>query len=251
MRPSDCSKPQELWNYHVNNTHRSIQERPSVIKFLFSYLRKTTIASLTFCHRKSRALDYIQTERWDKHMLLVSLITSSPRSQLSYMLLFVTGILGIDMTHWFLCSLLYVTLFVLQPAAMFKVLHKDPPIPENLSHEGKEFLQCCFKRIPAERPTASELLDHPFIRNSSHYNKHGSIHSFAGIKVNVSLFFWHDQWGLKDTWEWHTYDATDVLQDTTYSSRDNRPTSKSDSNMKGKNTNVWVVSIKLSLCCLG
>ncbi|EER97885.1 mitogen-activated protein kinase kinase kinase 5 [Sorghum bicolor] len=96
------------------------------------------------------------------------------------------------------------------PAAMFKVLHKDPPIPENLSNEGKEFLQCCFKRTPAERPTANELLDHPFIRNSSHYNKHGSIHSFAGIKVN----------------------------DTTYSSRDNRPTAKSDSSMKGKNTNL-------------
>uniref|UniRef100_A0A0E0LGF9 mitogen-activated protein kinase kinase kinase n=1 Tax=Oryza punctata TaxID=4537 RepID=A0A0E0LGF9_ORYPU len=70
------------------------------------------------------------------------------------------------------------------PAAMFRVLHKDPPIPDNLSHEGKDFLQCCFKRNPAERPTASELLEHPFIRNSSHYNKHGSIHSFAGIKSN-------------------------------------------------------------------
>jgi serine/threonine protein kinase len=70
---------------------------------------------------------------------------------------------------------------------MFRVLHKDPPIPDNLSHEGKDFLQFCFKRNPAERPTASELLEHPFIRNSSHYNKHGSIHSFAGIKSNVSL----------------------------------------------------------------
>jgi serine/threonine protein kinase len=70
------------------------------------------------------------------------------------------------------------------PAAMFRVLHKDPPIPDNLSHEGKDFLQFCFKRNPAERPTASELLEHPFIRNSSHYNKHGSIHSFAGIKSN-------------------------------------------------------------------
>lgn len=96
------------------------------------------------------------------------------------------------------------------PAAMFKVLHKDPPIPENLSHEGKEFLQCCFKRNPAERPTASELLDHPFIRNSSHYNKHGSIHSFAGIKVN----------------------------DTVLSSRDNKLTSKSDPSVKVKITNV-------------
>ncbi|WVZ61604.1 hypothetical protein U9M48_011455 [Paspalum notatum var. saurae] len=98
----------------------------------------------------------------------------------------------------------------LLPAAMFKVLHKDPPIPENLSYEGQEFLQCCFKRNPAERPTASELLDHPFIRNSSHYNKHGSIHSFAGIKVN----------------------------DTALSSRDNKPTSKSDPSVKVKNTNI-------------
>jgi serine/threonine protein kinase len=77
---------------------------------------------------------------------------------------------------------------------MFKVLHKDPPIPENLSHEGKEFLQCCFKRNPAERPAARELLDHPFIRNSSHYNKHGSIHSFAGIKVNVRKYFSHSSY---------------------------------------------------------
>ncbi|KAK3126215.1 hypothetical protein QOZ80_7AG0553280 [Eleusine coracana subsp. coracana] len=93
------------------------------------------------------------------------------------------------------------------PAAMFKVLHKDPPIPENLSHEGKEFLQCCFKRNPAERPAANELLDHPFIHNSSHYNKHGSIHSFAGIKVN----------------------------DNGHNSRD-KPSSKSDPCFKGKTT---------------
>ncbi|KAL6880514.1 hypothetical protein ACP4OV_012079 [Aristida adscensionis] len=95
------------------------------------------------------------------------------------------------------------------PAAMFKVLHKDPPIPENLSNEGKDFLQCCFKRNPAERPTANELLDHPFIRNSSHYNKHGSIHSFAGVKVN----------------------------DNGNGSRD-KPSSKSDPGVKGRNTNT-------------
>ncbi|XP_047067523.1 mitogen-activated protein kinase kinase kinase 5-like [Lolium rigidum] len=93
------------------------------------------------------------------------------------------------------------------PAAMFKVLHKDPPIPENLSQEGKGFLQLCFKRNPAERPTATELLDHPFIRNSSHYSKHGSIHAFAGIKV-------HDNgYGFRD-----------------------KPSSRSEPYVKGKNT---------------
>uniref|UniRef100_R7W9U9 Mitogen-activated protein kinase kinase kinase A n=1 Tax=Aegilops tauschii TaxID=37682 RepID=R7W9U9_AEGTA len=59
-----------------------------------------------------------------------------------------------------------------EPAAMFKVLNKDPPLPDNLSHEAKDFLKCCFKRNPAARPSARELLTHPFIRNSSHYSKH-------------------------------------------------------------------------------
>jgi serine/threonine protein kinase len=61
---------------------------------------------------------------------------------------------------------------VLQPAAMFNVLNKDPPIPDNLSQEGKDFLRCCLKRNPAKRLRASELLNHPFVQNSSHDSKH-------------------------------------------------------------------------------
>ncbi|KAF0888370.1 hypothetical protein E2562_014192 [Oryza meyeriana var. granulata] len=68
------------------------------------------------------------------------------------------------------------------PAAMFKVLHKDPSIPDSLSPEGKEFLRCCFKRNPAERPTASKLLEHPFVHNSNHYNQHSALHSSVGLK---------------------------------------------------------------------
>uniref|UniRef100_A0A0E0KJD8 mitogen-activated protein kinase kinase kinase n=1 Tax=Oryza punctata TaxID=4537 RepID=A0A0E0KJD8_ORYPU len=68
------------------------------------------------------------------------------------------------------------------PAAMFKVLHKDPSIPDNLSPEGKDFLRCCFKRNPAERPTASKLLEHPFVHNSNHYNQHSALHSSVGLK---------------------------------------------------------------------
>ncbi|KAG6491916.1 hypothetical protein ZIOFF_046857 [Zingiber officinale] len=70
------------------------------------------------------------------------------------------------------------------PQAMFRVLQKDPPIPETLSSEGKNFLQRCFHRNPAERPTANMLLEHPFLRNANHYNLHGSLHAFAGIKLN-------------------------------------------------------------------
>ncbi|VAI02987.1 unnamed protein product [Triticum turgidum subsp. durum] len=57
-------------------------------------------------------------------------------------------------------------------AAVFNVMNKDPPLPDNLSHEAKDFLECCFKRNPAARPSASELLTHPFIRDSSHCSKH-------------------------------------------------------------------------------
>ncbi|XP_042431802.1 mitogen-activated protein kinase kinase kinase 5-like [Zingiber officinale] len=73
------------------------------------------------------------------------------------------------------------------PQAMFKVLCKDPPIPETLSSEGKDFLQRCFHRNPAERPTANMLLDHPFLRNANHYNIHGSLQTFAGIKLANSI----------------------------------------------------------------
>jgi serine/threonine protein kinase len=70
---------------------------------------------------------------------------------------------------------------------MFKVLNKDPPIPDNLSSEGKDFLRGCFRRNPAERPTANKLLEHPFIQNSNHYSQNTSAHSLAGIKSPVSF----------------------------------------------------------------
>ncbi|KAF5738202.1 Mitogen-activated protein kinase kinase kinase 5 isoform 2 [Tripterygium wilfordii] len=50
-------------------------------------------------------------------------------------------------------------------AAMFKVMKDTPAIPENLSPEGKDFLHCCFRRNPAERPTASMLLEHRFLKS--------------------------------------------------------------------------------------
>ena len=76
---------------------------------------------------------------------------------------------------------------VQQPAAMFKVLNKDPPIPDNLSSEGKDFLRGCFKRNPVERPTAIKLLEHPFIQNSNHFSQNASTHSLAGMKSPVSF----------------------------------------------------------------
>ncbi|XP_062098855.1 mitogen-activated protein kinase kinase kinase 5-like isoform X2 [Humulus lupulus] len=61
------------------------------------------------------------------------------------------------------------------PQAMFKVLNRTPPIPETLSSEGKDFLNICFRRNPAERLSAAALLEHPFVVvRKSHNNQHVS-----------------------------------------------------------------------------
>lgn len=53
-------------------------------------------------------------------------------------------------------------------AAMFKVFKNEvPPIPDSLSPEGRSFVHCCLCRNPAQRPTASKLLEHPFVRNAT------------------------------------------------------------------------------------
>ncbi|XP_039004114.1 mitogen-activated protein kinase kinase kinase 3-like isoform X3 [Hibiscus syriacus] len=50
-------------------------------------------------------------------------------------------------------------------AAIFKIGNsKDmPEIPNHLSSEAKSFIRLCLQREPSARPTALQLLDHPFI----------------------------------------------------------------------------------------
>ncbi|CAM8915696.1 unnamed protein product [Rhodiola kirilowii] len=67
-------------------------------------------------------------------------------------------------------------------AAMFKVMRETPQIPKTLSPEGKDFLQCCFRRNPAERPTANALLEHPFLRNSQQ-DVQSCINGLNGMKI--------------------------------------------------------------------
>ncbi|XP_052185067.1 mitogen-activated protein kinase kinase kinase YODA-like isoform X2 [Diospyros lotus] len=58
-------------------------------------------------------------------------------------------------------------------AAMFKIGNsKDlPAIPDNLSDEGKDFVRQCLQRNPFHRPTAVQLLDHPFVNNAAPVEK--------------------------------------------------------------------------------
>ncbi|XP_023645128.1 mitogen-activated protein kinase kinase kinase 3 isoform X3 [Capsella rubella] len=51
-------------------------------------------------------------------------------------------------------------------AAIFKIGNsKDTPeIPDHLSNDAKNFIRLCLQRNPTARPTASQLLEHPFLR---------------------------------------------------------------------------------------
>lgn len=49
---------------------------------------------------------------------------------------------------------------------MFKIGNSKelPVIPEHLSDDGKDFVRLCLQRNPHHRPTAAQLLDHPFVK---------------------------------------------------------------------------------------
>ncbi|XP_057994480.1 mitogen-activated protein kinase kinase kinase YODA-like, partial [Hevea brasiliensis] len=58
-------------------------------------------------------------------------------------------------------------------AAMFKIGNskEHPAFPDNLSDDGKDFVRQCLQRNPSHRPTAAELLEHPFVKNAAALEK--------------------------------------------------------------------------------
>ncbi|KAK2404568.1 mitogen-activated protein kinase kinase kinase YODA [Trifolium repens] len=54
-------------------------------------------------------------------------------------------------------------------AAMFKIGNSKelPTIPDHLSDAGKDFVRKCLQRNPRDRPSASELLEHPFVKGAA------------------------------------------------------------------------------------
>ncbi|KAG2701022.1 hypothetical protein I3760_06G024100 [Carya illinoinensis] len=50
-------------------------------------------------------------------------------------------------------------------AALFKIgKGEPPPVPDSLSTDARDFIQKCLQAKPDCRPTAAELLDHPFVK---------------------------------------------------------------------------------------
>ncbi|GFY94205.1 mitogen-activated protein kinase kinase kinase 5 [Actinidia rufa] len=58
-----------------------------------------------------------------------------------------------------------------------------PPYLNTLSSEGKDFLRCCFRRNPADRPTASKLLEHRFLNNSPQLDMPACTQALNGMKL--------------------------------------------------------------------
>ncbi|XP_008801037.2 mitogen-activated protein kinase kinase kinase 1-like [Phoenix dactylifera] len=51
--------------------------------------------------------------------------------------------------------------------ALFKIGRgEQPPIPNNLSRDARDFISQCVKLNPDERPSAAQLLEHPFVMRS-------------------------------------------------------------------------------------
>lgn len=52
-------------------------------------------------------------------------------------------------------------------SALFNIVEdRHPPLPDNISDTMKSFLKCCFKKDPRKRPTAADLLEHPWIKRN-------------------------------------------------------------------------------------
>lgn len=81
-------------------------------------------------------------------------------------------------------------------AAIFKIGNSKeiPEIPNHLSAEAKNFIRQCLQRDPAARPSASQLLDHPFVRDQAttrvanvNITKEAFPHTFDGSRTPVNL----------------------------------------------------------------
>jgi len=71
--------------------------------------------------------------------------------------------------------------------AIFKICYSNdiPDIPDHLSSEAKSFLKLCLQRDPAARPTAAQLMDHPFAKENATFFSSG-VSQFFDLPASTS-----------------------------------------------------------------
>lgn len=66
--------------------------------------------------------------------------------------------------------------------ALFRIGRGEPPeIPNTLSAEARDFVLKCLQVDPNDRPTAAQLLDHPFLKRRTSLNSSSPL--FNGIQL--------------------------------------------------------------------
>jgi len=69
-------------------------------------------------------------------------------------------------------------------AAVYHILEDEcPPLPAAMSEDGIDFLKRCFTKSPSDRPTANDLLRHPWIRQHS-VNSRSSTSLVKRVRTN-------------------------------------------------------------------
>ena len=69
-------------------------------------------------------------------------------------------------------------------SAMFRIVEDSyPPLPSTISQEMHSFLLCCFQKDPEERPTATQLKEHSWIRANQRRMKKNNQSSTHGIST--------------------------------------------------------------------
>ena len=72
--------------------------------------------------------------------------------------------------------------------ALFRIGRGEPPaIPKTLSGDARSFILKCLQVNPNDRPTAAQLLEHPFVKTSVSMNLSPVSPLCGGIRSHIPM----------------------------------------------------------------
>lgn len=76
----------------------------------------------------------------------------------------------LDRVDFFVKNDMYCFSLLWQMQALFRIGRGEPPpIPESISKDARDFICKCLQVNPNKRPTAAQLLEHPFVKRPLQY----------------------------------------------------------------------------------